>query len=391
MDIIKERLSVCKVGTTQSGTREQNGRSRVETILARVLAWMACMTWRWSGDWRGLRPLLMRATAHLALITVAGIVLLMSSVNWPVMAAHSLAPARVTFAQLTTPESADAALAEVRANNGHLFRPSIWRPLDRQAMPHTIIPERPRLGIITYTVQAGDTVQSIAAMYGLDPTTILWSNPAVEDAPDLLRIGQEVIILPIDGVYHTVGESDTLASIADKYDADLAAIIACEYNGLQGPDYAITPGMRLIVPGGSKPYVPRVVTSYTGPVPEGVQGSGLFQWPVLGRISQDYWYGHRAIDIAAPTGTAVVAADDGFVSFAGWTDVGYGYLVVIDHANGFSTYYAHLSAFYVSAGQAVSRGQVIAAVGSTGHSTGPHLHFEIRYGGVPQHPRAYLP
>lgn len=389
MDIIKERLPVRE--TAQSGTREKNGRSRLEIVLARVLAWMACMTWRWSGDWRGLRPLLMRATAHVALISVAGIVLLMSSVRWPVMAAHSLAPARLTFAQQTTPESAEAALAEVRANNGRVLQPSIWRPLQRQAMPHTIIPERPRLGIITYTVQAGDTVESIAAMYNIDPMTIVWSNPAVEDAPDLLRIGQQVIILPIDGVYHTVRENDTLASIADKYDADIAAIISCPYNGLEGPEYAITPGMRLIVPGGSKPYVPRVVTSYTGPVPEGVQGSGLFQWPVLGRITTDYKEYHRAIDIAAPLGTAVLAADDGFVSFAGWTDVGYGYLVVVDHANGFSTYYAHLSVFYVSAGEPVARGQVIGAIGSTGRSTGPHIHFEIRYGGIQQHPRAYLP
>jgi murein DD-endopeptidase MepM/ murein hydrolase activator NlpD len=87
----------------------------------------------------------------------------------------------------------------------------------------------------------------------------------------------------------------------------------------------------------------------------------------------------------------VRAADGGFVSFAGWTDVGYGYLVVIDHANGFSTYYAHLSNFYVAAGQPVERGQVIAAVGSTGWSTGPHLHFEIRHNLIQQNPRAYLP
>jgi murein DD-endopeptidase MepM/ murein hydrolase activator NlpD len=112
---------------------------------------------------------------------------------------------------------------------------------------------------------------------------------------------------------------------------------------------------------------------------------------VLGYISQGYWYAHRAIDVAAPTGTAVRAADSGYVSFAGWTDIGYGYLIVIDHGNGFSTYYAHLSNFYVAPGQAVERGQVIAAVGNTGWSTGPHTHFEIRYGGVPQNPRAYLP
>ena len=149
--------------------------------------------------------------------------------------------------------------------------------------------------------------------------------------------------------------------------------------------------MQLIVPGGEKPYVPRVVTSYSGAIPTGARGTGLFQWPVLGYITQGYWYGHRAIDIAAPTGTAVQAADGGFVSFAGWTDIGYGYLIVIDHANGFASYYAHLSNFYVTAGQAVERGQVVGAVGNTGWSTGPHLHFEIRYEHVLQNPRAYLP
>jgi len=126
-------------------------------------------------------------------------------------------------------------------------------------------------------------------------------------------------------------------------------------------------------------------------VPEGARGTGRFQWPVLGSLTQEYWYGHRAIDVGAPTGSAVLAADGGFISFAGWTDVGYGYLIVIDHANGFATYYAHLSSIYVAEGQAVERGQVIGAVGSTGWSTGPHLHFEVRYYGAQQNPRAYLP
>jgi murein DD-endopeptidase MepM/ murein hydrolase activator NlpD len=282
-------------------------------------------------------------------------------------------------------------MAEVLANNGQSPVAVSWAPVARRAEPHTIIPERPRLDIITYTVQPGDTVEVIAARFSLDPQTIMWSNPAVEDAPDLLRVEQQLVILPIDGVYHTVDEEDTLESIADDYDVEIAAITGCEYNDLATTDSVIVPGMRLVVPGGEKPFIPRVVTSYTGAIPEGARGTGLFQWPVLGYITQGYWYGHRAIDIAAPTGTALRAADGGFVSFAGWTDVGYGYLIVIDHANGFSTYYGHLSNFYVSAGQAVVRGQVIGATGSTGWSTGPHLHFEIRYNRVLQNPRAYLP
>jgi murein DD-endopeptidase MepM/ murein hydrolase activator NlpD len=145
------------------------------------------------------------------------------------------------------------------------------------------------------------------------------------------------------------------------------------------------------VPGGTKPYVPRRVTSYTGPKPAGAQGTGAFVWPVSGTITQGWWWGHRAIDIGAPIGSAVLSADGGYVSFVGWTDIGYGYLIIIDHGNGYSSYYAHLSQMYVTLGQTVNRGQVIGAVGSTGNSTGPHLHLEIRYQGREQNPLVYLP
>jgi murein DD-endopeptidase MepM/ murein hydrolase activator NlpD len=206
-----------------------------------------------------------------------------------------------------------------------------------------------------------------------------------------LRIGQELVIIPIDGVYHTVAKGDTLDSIAKKYKVKVEAITGVSFNNLQPPDYHIEPGMKLIVAGGEKPYVPKVVTSYSGPVPEGARGTGRFQWPVLGTITQGYWWGHRAIDIAAPPGAPVYAADGGFVSFAGWTDVGYGKLIVIDHANGYATYYAHLNTINVVVGQRVTRGQLIGGVGSTGNSTGPHTHFEIRYNSTLLNPRSYLP
>lgn len=222
----------------------------------------------------------------------------------------------------------------------------------------------------------------------------MWANPEIEDTPDYLRIGQQVVVLPIDGVYHTVKAGDTLESIARKYKVEVSAITGVELNGLQLPDGSLRPleaGMKLIVAGGQKPYVPKIVTAYNGPVPEGARGTGLFQWPAVGTLTQGYWWGHRAIDLASYTGAPIYAADSGFVSFAGWTDVGYGYLLIIDHANGFATYYAHCSGFYVSVGQRVERGQLVAAMGSTGNSTGPHLHFEIRSGHMPLNPRAYLP
>ena len=362
-----------------------------DEVLPGQLARLAVSWWEWSTDRQAFWPLLSRTSAHIALVIAACLALLLSTIRVPAWAARSLTSAADLFARQNTTQNTQANLSLVAARNGRAIKPDPWAPIALRADPHTEIPKRPRLGIITYTVQLGDTVQGIAAQFDLEPTTIMWANPAVEDAPDLLRIGQELIILPVDGVYHTVKEGETLESIAKKYKVEVEAITSCPYNSLQPPDFAIEPGMKLIIPGGQKPWVPKVVTSYTGPIPEGARGTGLFQWPVLGYITQGYWYGHRAIDIGVPVGTAVHAADGGFVSFAGWTDVGYGYLIVIDHANGFATYYAHLSNFYVTAGQKVERGQVIGATGNTGWSTGPHLHFEIRYLGVPQNPRAYLP
>ena len=316
----------------------------------------------------------------------------LSSIKWPAQAAFdSPAPALLASASAGENEKPVEGTPARHAPNGSLPSNANGGSIVRLAQVHTIIPKRPRLEIVTYVVQAGDTVQSIAETFDLQPTTLMWANPAVEDAPDLLRIGQEVAILPLDGAYHKVAEGETLESIAEKYKVKPEAITGCVYNPLTPPDYALQADMRLVIPGGEKPYVPKVVTTYTGAVPEGARGTGGFQWPVLGSLTQGYWYGHRALDVGAPTGSAVLAADGGFISFAGWTDVGYGYLIVIDHANGFATYYAHLSNIYVAEGQAVERGQVIGAVGSTGWSTGPHLHFEVRYYGVQQNPRAYLP
>ncbi len=372
-------------------------RRDLESGFVRAFAWFATTVYRCAGDWRGWRPLLTRTSAHVAVVVVAVAAIGLSGVEWSALAAPiSPVPAlRVSASGGVDEEMPVAMMAESDRQNGGSLSGwggnGIHEAVPRMAQPHTIIPDRPRLGVITHTVKAGDTVQSIALSFGLQPTTLMWANPAIEDAPDLLRISQEVVILPIDGAYHQVADGDTLESIAKTYKVYTETIATCEYNSLVPPDYEITVRTWLIVPDGEKPYVPKVVTSYDGPVPEGARGTGRFQWPVLGRITQGFWSRHRAIDIGAPTGSAVLAADGGFISFAGWTDVGYGYLVVIDHANGFATYYAHLSNIYVRRGQAVERGQVIGAVGSTGYSSGPHLHFEIRYYGQQLNPRAHLP
>jgi murein DD-endopeptidase MepM/ murein hydrolase activator NlpD len=257
-----------------------------------------------------------------------------------------------------------------------------------------------RAGIITYTVQPGDNVETIAQRFGVLPTTIVWSNSEVEENPDLLRVGQELTILPVDGILYTVKANDTLSGIAERFKVKIEDIIRSPLNNLS--DGAnLVPGMRIVIPGGVKPFVPKVVRPqaarqpapgrrYVGPAPS-FFASGAFAWPTRGYISQYFRTYHRGLDIANAIGTPIAASDGGYVTYAGWSNIGYGYMVQLDHGNGFSTLYAHLSQWYVSPGQSVARGQIIGAMGSTGNSTGPHLHFEIRYGGVPQNPLLYLP
>jgi murein DD-endopeptidase MepM/ murein hydrolase activator NlpD len=268
----------------------------------------------------------------------------------------------------------------------------------RSPVVHTTIPKRLRREVITYLVERGDTVGGIAVKFGLEAETVMWANGNLAQNPDLLRPGQELVILPIDGVYHTVVKGDTLESLAEHYKAEVQSIIDCPYNGLDAENVSISPGDKLIVPGGIKPYVPRSVSVYKGPIPANAErGTGVFVWPATGTLTDRFGFRtksgrwHNGLDIASPRGSPVVAADSGFVTFAGWTDVGYGNLVVIDHRNGYETRYAHLQAFFVTAGQSVAQGTQIGAIGTTGNSSGPHVHFEIRHKGVRKNPEMYLP
>ena len=276
------------------------------------------------------------------------------------------------------------------------------RYLQRGAAPYTsrvvraILPlEEPkrqvRTSVIVYRVQPGDTVLGIAAKFDLKGSSLLWASEKLADNPDFLRVGQELNILPLDGAYHTVLKGESLESIAAKYKVEPSAISGYIGNHLELP-YDLEPGQELIIPGGIKPYVPRRVFAYSGPVPaDAEKGTGHFVWPMSGYITQGFWEGHRAIDIGAPLGTPIVAADSGYVAVAQWSDVGYGRMIIVDHGNGFQTLYAHLEAYYVKVGQSVSKGQQLGKCGSTGHSTGPHLHFEVIKNSVRRNPFIYLP
>jgi len=266
----------------------------------------------------------------------------------------------------------------------------------------TKIPNRPTVDVTTYEVQPGDNLFVIAEKYGLRPETILWGNYEVlRDNPQFLSPGQELNILPTDGVYYQWTEGDNLNSIASFFKVDPQAIL--DYPGNRfltdltkpsSPD--ITPGAWLIIPGGKrvlKDWGPPAITrsnpaaaayygeGYCGTIYEGAIGIGSFIWPTVATTLSGYDYRppiHFGIDIAGAEGNAIFATDSGVVVFAGWSQYGYGYLIVLDHGNGWQSAYAHLSSVKVTCGQSVAQGTVIGGVGTTGNSTGPHLHFELR-------------
>jgi len=340
-------------------------------------------------EWAGQgsdQPISIRLASHLALLLVALGFLLFSRVElpqWQVEEVALLAAPPATATPVTLSQ-----LVMARGGGGNV---SVAGPLIRAAVPFTTIPERPRLDIELYRVQPGDTVFGIAAKFGLKPETIMWSNIDLELNPDLLRVNDELVILPADGVYHQVKQGDTITALAKRYKVQPAAIVGYAWNDLENADQPLQADRYLIIPGGEKPFVPRRVSAYNGPIPPGARkGTGTFVWPSGGTITQQYWNAHRAIDIGSWIGAPVLASDSGYVVYAGWDDSGYGNLIIINHGNGYRTYYAHLNTILMRVGESVGQGQHIGSVGSTGRSTGPHLHFEIRFNDVLRNPLGFL-
>lgn len=261
--------------------------------------------------------------------------------------------------------------------------------------PHTAVSQKPRSEIIDYQVQQGDTISSVAKKFGISQDTIKWAN----NLSDIHQIkpGQTLKILPVTGIAHTVKSGDTLEAVAKKYKAEPQAIMDFPFNDVPD-DFKLKVGQVLIVPDGVKEDAPATVRRQPQYVAQGpaspafeAPGGARFVWPTAGGISQYFAWYHPGIDIPNKAAPGIAAADGGVVVMAGWPDNwGYGNRVVLDHGNGYRTLYAHLSNIYVSIGQTVSRGQVIGQMGSTGRSTGVHLHFEIHFKGIPINPLGIL-
>lgn len=289
--------------------------------------------------------------------------------------------------------------------------------INRAAQLHTNIPSRPRVEIEAYTVQDGDTVFGIAEKFGLKPETILWGNyGTLLDDPHSLKPGQELNILPVDGVYWEWLGGIPFGEWANFYGVSAADVIEFPGNNLDPTtvgDYenaSIRTGTWLIIPGGKRDFVswsaPLGVTRENpasarvlgagacDPVSGGAVGYGSFIYPTNKHYLSGFDFSpstnHNGLDFAGNTGEAVYASDAGVIVYAGWNDYGYGNMVMVDHGNGFQSLYAHLSALNVGCGQSVGQGEVIGAVGSTGRSSGSHLHFEIM-AGVKVNPWDYLP
>lgn len=249
--------------------------------------------------------------------------------------------------------------------------------------------------IQTYTVQDGDTLITIAKLYAVKAITIAYNNN-VTDAT-LIHRGDVFRIPPFDAAIYTVKAGDTIDSVAQYFKVDAKSIM--DANRLYYEPDKFLAGKEILVPEPTATYpnfelkdakryeTPTIsstpVDTRTLPKP-----AGKLSWPVGGIITQYFWYGHKGVDIAAPFGTGIAASDAGVVSAAGWVAVG-GLRVCVKHSWGMETCYYHTSVVLVDVGQQVGRGQIIARIGLTGVTTGPHVHWEARYQGVLVDPLQY--
>lgn len=280
-------------------------------------------------------------------------------------------------------------------------------------VPGGTMPERTT--VILHTVQEGDTVFALAERYNITPETIISANSLPD--PDFLQVGQQLAILPVSGVGLIVQEGDTVAALAARYRVEESAIRAYGPNGL-GAGGEVVPGQALVIPGGRLPDPPKKPVEEPAPAARIQQAAasapaarpnpppaarpapapaqpigptGRMVWPATGSITTYFTSYHNGLDIANAFGTPIVAADGGVVTWAGWRNDGLGIAVFVDHGGGLQTWYGHFSRVVVSPGQVVAKGQLLGYMGSTGKSTGPHLHFMVLVNYSYRNPLNYLP
>ncbi|MEL7591922.1 MAG: M23 family metallopeptidase [Anaerolineaceae bacterium] len=274
--------------------------------------------------------------------------------------------------------------------------------VSRLAQVHTDRPAGPRTEIVEYTIQSGDTLFGIAEKYGLKPQTLLWSNRHIlGDDPHNIFPGVSILIPTMDGAIYFWNQGDGLNGVSSFYKVTPDDIIDWPANNLDRATLGdlslpnITPGTMLFVPGGEGDFTDWLphysrdqpaessIPGGCGIITEGFIGNGTFIWPTTETYLSGYDYtpetNHRAIDIAGHIGNPIWAVDAGVIVYSGWNDRGYGNLIVVDHGNGWQSVYAHLDTFLAFCGQSVDQGDQIGTLGTTGNSTGPHLHFELRH------------
>ena len=236
-----------------------------------------------------------------------------------------------------------------------------------------------------YLVQSGDTISAIAEKFGISVNTILWENNL--SLSSYIRPGDKLAILPVSGVSYTVRSGDTLSKIANEFGVAINEILS--FNSFESASL-LKINQKIIIPGGKLGLTQLSPTRSIYSKSTAPASTENFLWPTNSkRITQYYHWRHHAIDIGDKTGNPIYAARGGRIERAGWT-TGYGYNVVINHGGGTKTLYAHMSKIYVVHGDQINQGEVIGAIGSTGWSTGPHLHLEIIINGIKVNPLSDL-
>ena len=333
----------------------------------------------------------------ITLLLVSGLVIV--AMQWKKSAASEQVPAPQ---QISAPED-----EPVDITMPALGGPDALLSIARQIQIKTNVPaDKPRYQPVEYRVTRGDSIFAISESYKLKPETVLWANyDVLQDDPHSLKPGMVLNIPPADGIFYQWKENDTLESVSNEFKADFDDILNFPGNDIDLTDPKIESGSWVMVPGGEREFVqwlvPTVATGASGTsstsqsaCPGGAVGGGGFTWPADNHFlsGNDYWSGHLGIDISADEGASVYAADSGVVTMAqGGYNYGYGNVIQIDHGNGYSTVYAHLSVIGVGQCASVGIGQWIGSSGNTGNSQGAHLHFEVRQNGGFINPWFVLP